>query len=220
MAGLFKRVSNAVSSSIHELLDSGERPDAIARQLVRETTRKVARIRTLAIEAVASEKQLAKDIAAQTSLVDSSQLSASRAMIDGNEAAARAALAQKIGAKNLLDQLIPQQRTAAANSAALKERLVELEQSLAQLRSREKALAARQKGALAIEQAETLSHQLQHDSDIESRLQRAEDLVVEMETRNEAIADIAAATNAAQQADAQRQSGQLEAELEALRRSS
>ena len=53
---------------------------------------------------------------------------------------------------------------------------------------------------------------------MESRLQRAEDLVVELETRNEAVADVAAATNTRQEAGAQQHSDQVEAELEALRK--
>lgn len=62
MAGIFTRVSSAITAGIHDALDSAESPDSMIRQLVRESTDSITRVRTLAIEAVASEKQLGSEI--------------------------------------------------------------------------------------------------------------------------------------------------------------
>jgi len=53
MAGLLKRLKDVISSEAHDMIDSHESPDRIARQLVREATDKVSAAQKLTIDAVA-----------------------------------------------------------------------------------------------------------------------------------------------------------------------
>jgi phage shock protein A len=96
MAGLFTRVSSAISASIHDALDGVESPDSVIRQLIRESTDNITRARTLAIEAVASEKRLGNEIEQHELSMDKWATAAKSAMNEADEHGARHALSKKI----------------------------------------------------------------------------------------------------------------------------
>lgn len=219
MASILSRLGTAISSGIHDALDKAETPDSVVNQLVRESTDNITRARTLAIEAVASEKRLAKDISALEESVATWNDAAKRSMENDDETAARTALDKKFEAENMLLILKPQHEKAASNSTELKIRLKNLEQSLATLKSKKAAIQARQKGAEALRETDNAANKLKSKNDIDEELSRVEDMVLDLEARNDAVAEIETFTRPEVSIDAQQKSDQIERELAALRKS-
>lgn len=217
MAGLLKRISSAVSASVHDALDSAESPDSVIRQLIRESSDNVTRARTLTVEAVASEKRLGQEIEQSESAALKWKDAAKAAMATGDEDSARTALAKKIELENQVEALKPQHATALKNSDALKKRIVELEQSLADLKSKKAALVARQKGAEAIREADNVSRSIMSTTDINEKVLRAEELVADLEAQNAAEAEVNSVTNPEIDLNAKLSADQVERELNALR---
>lgn len=217
MSGLFRRISSVLSAAAHDTLDSVESPDAKIRQLVRESSDNITRVRTLAIEAVASEKSLGTRLTSHRQQASEWNETARSAMEKGDEDQARLALARKIEQEKFLAALEPQHETALSNSANLKVRLKELESSLNDLKSKQAGLVARQKGAEAIEKSSKVARDMRSRSDIDENVSRAEELVADLEARNAATAEIDSATHPEFDLEAQRATDQLERELDTLR---
>ena len=218
MAGLFTRVSSAISASIHDALDGAESPDSVIRQLIRESTDNITRARTLAIEAVASEKRLGNEIEQHELSMDKWASAAKSAMSEANEDGARHALGKKIEYERLLEILTPQHTRAAANSESLKSRLKDLEQALVKLKSQKAGIVARQKGAEAIRKADEVARDLVSTRNVDDQLLRAEEMVADIEARNEAASEIDNISRPEPGLDAQQDADQLERELEHLRK--
>lgn len=218
MTGIISRLGSAISSHLHDVLDKAETPDSVISQLVRESTDNITRARTVAIEAVASEKRLANDIGKLTASVTTWAAAAKTAMENNDENAARIALENKIEADGTLQILKPQHEKALSNSETLKVRLKDLEQSLATLKAKKSAIHARQKGAEALRETENAANKMVSRNEINEEVSRVEDMVLDLEARNEAVSEIQSFTHPEINIDAQQKSDQLERELADLRK--
>ncbi|MFK7996517.1 MAG: PspA/IM30 family protein [Granulosicoccus sp.] len=218
MTGIVSRFGSAISSHLHDMLDRAESPDAVISQLVRESTDNITRARTLAIDAVASEKRLANDIGKLEASVVSWTAAVREAMESQDEEAARIALGKKIEASNTLEMLKPQYEIASSNSQKLKIRLKNLEESLATLKSKKVAIQARQKGAEALAETDNAAIKMITSSDIDAEVSRVEDIVLDLEARNEAVSEIQSFSHPEIDIDAHHKSDQLERELAELRK--
>lgn len=217
MTGILNRLGSAISASIHDALDKVETPDSVIKQLVRDSTDNITRARTLAIDAVASEKRLAGEISKLEASITALADDARSTFANGDESAARSALERKIEAEKLLLILKPQHEKALSNSEALKIRLKDLEKSLARLKSKKAAIIARQKGADALRESDNVASKLLSQSDLEGEELRVEDMVADLEARNAAISEIESFTQPQISRQAQQDADQLERELNALR---
>lgn len=65
MANLFKRISDVIAANLNDLVDRVEDPERMIKQLIREMEENISSAREGVIDAVASEKQLAKELDSQ-----------------------------------------------------------------------------------------------------------------------------------------------------------
>jgi len=190
MAGLLKRIKDVISAESHDILDAHESPDKIARQLVREASEKVAAAQKLTIDAVASEKQLAKQLEEHSTRCEQAHSAAEAALKAEDELGARRALEEKLQHQKLVETLTPQLETAQSNSSRLKQQLASLQQQVTSLKSEKLVIEARFNGAKATDKIEQMSTDNSINDDTQSRLDRAHSIVSVMESRNEAVAEV------------------------------
>ena len=62
MANLFKRISDVISANLNDLIDRVEDPERMIKQIIREMEENISKAKEGVIEAIASEKQLQKDL--------------------------------------------------------------------------------------------------------------------------------------------------------------
>ena len=81
MANLFKRISDVIAANLNDLVDRVEDPERMIKQLIREMEENIASAREGVIDAVASEKQLAKELEHQRRQAEDWQQRARRGWI-------------------------------------------------------------------------------------------------------------------------------------------
>lgn len=190
MAGLLKRLKDVISAESHDILDAHESPDKIARQLVRDVSDKVSAAQKLTIDAVASEKQLAKQLNEHSTRCEHAQKAAEAALKAEDELGARRALEEKLHHQKLVETLTPQLEAAESNSCKLKQQLSSLQQQMTSLKSEKLVIEARFNGAKATDEIEQMNNDISISDDTQSRLDRAHSMVSAMESRNEAVAEV------------------------------
>ena len=190
MVNLFKRISDVVSANLNDLVDRVEDPERMIKQLIREMEENVSRAREGVIDAVASEKQLARELENQRQHAENWQQRARQALESGNEMLAREALLRKQEHDNTAASLQTAWATAQRASERLKAQLRALESKLEEARLKKGSLVARQRAAQAREQMDQVTDRFQTGLDLNHSLGRMADKVSEMEARMEARAEI------------------------------
>ena len=95
MANLFKRISDVLTANLNDMVDRVEDPERMIKQLSRGMEENVNSAREGVIDAVASEKQLARELDNQRRQSEEWHHRARRALETGNETLAREALLRK-----------------------------------------------------------------------------------------------------------------------------
>ena len=70
MTNIFKRISDVLTANLNDLVDRVEDPERMIKQLIREMEENVNSAREGVIDALASEKQLAKELDNQSQKAD------------------------------------------------------------------------------------------------------------------------------------------------------
>ena len=148
MANLFKRISDVLTANLNDLVDRVEDPERMIKQLIREMEENINSAREGVIDALASEKQLAKELDNQRRQSDEWYNRARRAMENGNETLAREALLRKKEHDDLASNLQGSWQSAKRTSERLKAQLRALEGKLEEARLKKGSLVARQRAAL------------------------------------------------------------------------
>lgn len=186
MANLFKRISDVLTANLNDLVDRVEDPERMIKQLIREMEENISSAREGVIDAMASEKQLAKELENQRRLATECQERARRALAGGNEALAREALLRKKEHDGLVESLQASWESARRTSERLKAQLKALESKLEEARLKKGSLVARQRAAQAAEQMDVLRDRFKTGLDLDNSLGRMGEKVDEMEARMEA----------------------------------
>ena len=190
MANLFKRISDVLTANLNDLVDRVEDPERMIKQLIREMEENVNSAREGVIDALASEKQLAKELDNQRRQSEEWYNRARRAMENGNETLAREALLRKKEHDDLAGNLQGSWQSAKRTSEQLKAQLRALEGKLEEARLKKGSLVARQRAAQAREQMDRVTDRFQTGLDLNSSFDRMAGKVDEMEARMEARAEL------------------------------
>ncbi|MBS1222009.1 MAG: phage shock protein suppresses sigma54-dependent transcription, partial [Proteobacteria bacterium] len=83
MTNIFKRISDVLTANLNDLVDRVEDPERMIKQLIREMEENVNSAREGVIDALASEKQLAKELDSQRRQADDWYNRARRALETG-----------------------------------------------------------------------------------------------------------------------------------------
>ncbi|HOW62291.1 MAG TPA: PspA/IM30 family protein [Candidatus Contendobacter sp.] len=190
MANLFKRISDVLTANLNDLVDRVEDPERMIKQLIREMEENVNSAREGVIDALASEKQLAKELDSQRRQAEDWYNRARRALETGNEMLAREALLRKKEHDGTVASLQASWESARRTSERLKAQLRALETKLEEARLKKSSLVARQRAAQAREQMDLVSDRFQTGLDLNNSFGRMADKVGEMEARMEARAEV------------------------------
>ena len=190
MANLFKRISDVLTANLNDLVDRVEDPERMIKQLIREMEENVNSAREGVIDALASEKQLAKELDSQRRQADDWYNRARRALETGNETLAREALMRKKEHDGTVASLQASWESARRTSERLKAQLRALETKLEEARLKKSSLVARQRAAQAREQMDRVTDRFQTGLDLNNSFGRMADKVGEMEARMEARAEV------------------------------
>lgn len=190
MANLFKRISDVLTANLNDLVDRVEDPERMIKQLIREMEENVNSAREGVIDALASEKQLAKELDSQRRQADDWYNRARRALETGNEMLAREALLRKKEHDGTVASLQASWESARRTSERLKAQLRALETKLEEARLKKSSLVARQRAAQAREQMDKVTDRFQTGLDLNNSFGRMADRVGEMEARMEARAEV------------------------------
>ena len=190
MANLFKRISDVITANLNDLVDRVEDPERMIKQLIREMEENINSAREGVIDALASEKQLAKELDSQRRQAEEWHSRARRALEAGNEALAREALLRKKEHDGIVASMQMSWESARRTSERLKAQLRALENKLEEARLKKGSLVARQRAAQAHEQMSRVNDHFQSGLDLNNSFGRMADKVGDMEARMEARAEV------------------------------
>ncbi len=186
MAHLFKRISDVIAANLNDLVDRVEDPERMIKQLIREMEENISNAREGVIDAVASEKQLAKELDSQRRQAEEWHQRARLALESGNETLAREALTRKKEHDGIAASLDMSWQSARRTGERLKSQLRALEAKLEEARLKKGSLVARQRAAQARAQMDQVQDRFQTGLDLNHSFGRMADKVGEMEARMEA----------------------------------
>ena len=195
MASIFKRINDIITANINDLIDRVEDPERMIKQIIREMEESINRAKEGVIDAIASEKQLQKDLEHHRRQSAEWLHKAEEALNTGQEDLARMALTRKKEHDNILKALEPSWEAAKATSEQLKAQLHALEAKLEEARRKRSTLVARQRAAEARQYMDTTLSHVQAGLDAHANFARMEDKVAEIEARAEAMAEVNSSTS-------------------------
>ncbi len=190
MTNIFRRINDILNANLNDLLDRIEDPERMIKQIIREMEDNISRCREDVINAVASEKQLFRELEQQRGLMEHWRERAEHALEQDREELARTALTRKKEIQRTVDSLQAAWESARDNSERLKEQLRKLEEKLEEARRKRSTLLARQRAAEARQRMDQTHRHFERGLDARTRFERMEDRVLEIETRAEALADL------------------------------
>jgi phage shock protein A len=219
MANLFKRISDIIAANLNDLVDRVEDPERMIKQLIREMEENINSAREGVIDALASEKQLARELDNQRRQAGEWHDRARLALESGNETLAREALMRKKEHEGIVANLDASWQSARRTSERLKSQLRALEAKLEEARLKKGSLIARQRAAQAREQMDQVRDRFQTGLDLNNSFGRMADKVGEMEARMEAREELYGAYSQIEREFLQMEvNTEVEVELAALRK--
>ncbi|WP_295432490.1 PspA/IM30 family protein [uncultured Thiodictyon sp.] len=219
MANLFKRLGDVIAANLNDLVDRVEDPERMIKQIIREMEENIQNAREGVVDALASEKQLAKELEHQRRQSGEWQERARSALTAGNETLAREALLRKKEHDGIVASLETSWESARRTSERLKAQLRALEAKLEEARLKKGSLVARQRAAQAFEQMDQVRDRFQAGLDLDHSLGRMADRVGEMEARMEAREELAGEYSQLEREFLRLETNvEVEAELAALRK--
>ncbi len=160
MASIFKRISDVISANLNDLIDRVEDPERMIKQIIREMEENISKAKEGVIEAIASEKQLQKDLEQHRRQSAEWQKKAEEALQGNKEELARAALIRKKEHDNIIKALEPSWEAAKNTSERLKTQLhaleAKLEEESEQIVSRPSQTVRQHARKFAVEAVKTL----------------------------------------------------------------
>lgn len=190
MANIFVRISDVVSANINDLIDKVEDPERMIKQIIREMEENISRAKESVVNAIASEKQLKRELDHHRGEAVRWQGKAEKALRAEKEDLARKALERKKEHVRIVEDLEKSWTRASETSSRLKEQLRGMENKLAEARRKQGTLVARKRSAEARKCLDTTHNRINKGLEIENRFSRMESRVFEVESEADAIAEL------------------------------
>src|SRR5215472_5162625 len=99
---IFGRISDIIAANVNALLDKAEEPEKMIAQIIREMTGALERARQQGAAAIATERQLARELNEHRNQIAFWQERARHALTEHREDLARQALDRRIEEENLV----------------------------------------------------------------------------------------------------------------------
>ena len=152
MPNIFKRISDILAANLNDLIDRVEDPERMTKQIIREMEENIRLAEEGVIDAMASEKQLLKDLEHHRQQSAEWHQRAAEALRASKEDLARAALGRKKEHDQIVKTLEPSWEAARHTSEHLQAQLHALEAKLEEARRKRGTLVARQRAVQAQDQ--------------------------------------------------------------------
>jgi phage shock protein A len=213
--GIFSRLADIVNSNINAILDRAEDPEKIIRLIIQEMEDTLVEVRSSAVRTIAEKKEIERRLAALEREQEEWQRRAELAITKGREDLAKAALLAKARVVEALSTLQHQRQQIDDALAKQNEDIAKLQAKLADAKTREKTIAARQKTAVNRIKLRTHLYD-ERITDAFARFEHVERALDEMEGKVEAFDLGRKKTLADELAGLEAESG-VEEELRALK---
>ena len=183
--GIFSRLSDIVNSNLNALLDRAEDPEKIIRLIIQEMEDTLVEVRSAAVRSIAEKKGMERKAGELRAEHEDWQRKAELAVTKGRDDLAKAALHAKARVGQSLGALERQLAQLGEVLARQNEDIGKLQAKLADAKSREQSLAARQKTAATRLKMRTRLYD-ERITDAFARFEQVERTLDEMEGQVEA----------------------------------
>ena len=146
--GIFSRLADIVNSNINAILDRAQDPEKIIRLIIQEMEDTLVEVRSSAVRTIAEKKEIERRVATLEREQEEWQRRAELAVTKGRDDLAKAALHAKARVAEALSALQHQRQQIEEALTRQNEDIGKLQAKLADAKTREKAIAARQKTAV------------------------------------------------------------------------
>jgi phage shock protein A len=151
---IFSRISDIIAANVNALLDKSEDPEKMIAQIIREMRTALERARRQGAAAIATERQLARELNEHRNQIAFWQDRARHALFEKREDLARQALERRVEEEDLVRGLERQHVRATQTSAAVRTTIGALQARLAEAQRKERLLAARTRAVRARREAQ------------------------------------------------------------------
>lgn len=146
---IFQRISKLLTANINHLLDTAEDPEVMVKQLIRDMEESIIELRRETVKAIASQKQLEKQIEMRKDQSQELEGKAALALEKNDEEFARQMLTKKLDAEASVRQMEAELAKAQQLAAQMKNDLVKLEDQVQIARRKKEELIRRKISAEA-----------------------------------------------------------------------
>lgn len=145
--GIFSRFSDIVNSNINALLDKAEDPQKMVRLIIQEMEDTLVEVRSTSARLLAEKKDIQRQQQRMEKEVADWEAKAELALTKDREDLARQALIEKSRAQDSVDTLQHDRQRVDESLDKLNDEIAQLQEKLADAKSRQKAILMRQKTA-------------------------------------------------------------------------
>jgi phage shock protein A len=189
---IFKRIQDIISANLNDMVADYENPEQMLRQAVREMEDAIHKARPDVAKAMANDKTIAKELAANSAQVSTWEERAVSAVESGDDKLARKALERKKEYEKIAAALADQHVAAGEASQMLRRQLEAMEAKLADAQRRLSTLVARNRAAEIRTKMATSEGAVRLDeNDAFSKFDRLSKKVEMAEAEAEAMAELA-----------------------------
>ena len=213
--GIFSRLADIVNSNINAILDRAEDPEKLIRLIIQEMEDTLVEVRSSAVRTIAEKKEIERRLATLEREQEEWQRRAELAVTKGREDLAKGALLAKARVSEALSALQHQHRQIEDALTKQNEDIAKLQAKLADAKTREKAIATRQKTAVNRIRLRTHLYD-ERITDAFARFEQVERALDHMEGKVEAF-DLGRKPNLSEELAGLEAESSVEEELKALK---